>query len=82
MSEKGMLNLEKISNGCYENLFLCIIKSNMFSWHHIIAICGGWIFNGDLNYALPLSDESFNWYASYGCAEIVFDIFFNKFNLA
>ena len=48
------------SNDCNKSIVLCIIKSNMFSQDHIIAISGGWIFDGHLNYTIPLSEESLN----------------------
>ena len=50
----------------------------MFSQDHIIAICGGWIFYGNLNYAILMSEESLNWCASRGRKGISFDGFFEQ----
>ena len=43
--------------------------------------CGGWVFDGNLNYAIPLSEDSLNWCASHSREGIVFDSCFEPIQI-
>ena len=48
------------SNVFHESIIFVSSRAKYFSSAHIITICGGWIFYGNLNYAILLSEESLN----------------------
>ena len=54
---------------------ICFLKN------HIVAICGGWIFYCNLNYVIPLSEESLNTCVSHGQEGIAFDGFFEQIQI-
>ena len=40
---------------------VCILKSNIMSREHMIAISNGWIFDANLSYAIALNETNLNW---------------------
>ena len=62
----------------YNNILLCIPKSSSFSKDHIIGITKGWIFDGNLEYAMPLTEENITWSASHGKEGLVFSGFWEQ----
>ena len=44
----------------YDNIFLCIAKSNLLSGDHIFVITRGWIFDGNLKYTIALNELNLN----------------------
>ena len=60
------------------SIMLCILKSNMFSHDHIIVICRGWIFDGNISYTISLNKKSLNWCAGHGELDVVFDGFYQQ----
>ena len=62
----------------FDNILLCIPKSSSFSKDHIIAVTKGWIFDGNLEYAVPLTEENITWTASHGKEGIVFSGFWEQ----
>ena len=57
----------------YNSIMLCVLKSKMFSRDHIIAICRGWIIDGNLSYAISLNEKSLNRCAGRGRLDVIFD---------
>ena len=51
---------------------LCIPKSTSLNRDHIIGITQGWIFDGNLSYAIPLNEDNLSWSASHGESGEVF----------
>ena len=65
----------------YDNIFLCIVKSNLLSRDHIIAITRGWIFDGNLKYAIVLNEQNLNWCAGHGKPGIYFIGFYEQIQI-
>ena len=59
----------------YYKVMLCIPKSSNFSRDHIIGITQGWIFDGNLSYAIPLNEENLTWWCSHGQVGEIFNGF-------
>ena len=57
---------------------LCIPKSSCFSRDHIIGITRGWIFDGNLPYAIPLNEENLTWCASHGKEDEIYTGFWEQ----
>ena len=55
-----------LHNPYYDSIILCIPKSTGFSRDHIIGITKGWIFDGNLSYAIPLNEKNLTWCTSHG----------------
>ena len=62
-------------NPYYNNIVLCIPKSSSFAKDHIVGITKGWIFDGNLSYALPLTEENLTWSTTHGKGQEVFSQF-------
>ena len=62
----------------YNDILLCIPKSSSFSKDHIIGITKGWIFDGNLEYAMPLTEDNITWSASHGKEGLVFSGFWEQ----
>jgi len=45
-------------NGYFDSIVLCILKAQDMSRDNIVAITKGWIFDGNLTYALSLNDNN------------------------
>ena len=58
---------------------LCILKAEDMSRDHIVAITKGWIFDGDLTYALSLNDINLTWCCSQGNSNCILLGFMRKF---
>ena len=56
----------------YYTIMLCIPKTTNFSRDHIIGITQGWIFDGNLPYAIPLNEDNLSWCSSHGQSGEVF----------
>jgi len=78
--KKKLLSWKEINKcaKCYKSIILGIVKSNLLSRDHIIAICNGWIFDANLPYAIPLTLDNLNWCAGHGNKEVLFDGFFEQ----
>ena len=66
---------ELCHNPYYNTVVLCIPKSSSFAKDHIIAITKGWIFDGNLIYAMPLTEENLTWSTTRGESEQAFSKF-------
>ena len=62
----------------YSRIMLCIPRSSSFSKDHIIGITHGWIFDGNLLYAIPLNEENLTWCTSHGKRGEVFTNFIEQ----
>ena len=65
----------------YDHIFLCIVKSNLLSRDHIIAITRGWIFDKNLKCAITLNEQNLNWCAGYGKPGIYFVGFYEQIQI-
>ena len=74
LSWKEILSSQK----CHDSIILGILRTSLRSRDHMIAICNGLIFDGNLSYAIPLNLESLNWCAGHGKQEVLFDGFFEQ----
>ena len=61
-----------LENPFYSNIMLCIPKSTSMLKDHIIGITNGWIFDGNLVYAIPLNESNLTWCTSHGKTGEVF----------
>ena len=76
---KRMLSWKQLlQSEYYNNIILCIPKSTELSKDHIIGVTQGWIFDGNLEYAVPLTEENITWTASHGKDGIVFSGFWEQ----
>ena len=57
---------------------LCIIQTTSFSRDHIIALAGGWIFDSNLTFAIPLNANNLNWCANHGKQDVYFEQFIEQ----
>ena len=78
--KKKLLSWKEINKcaKCYKSIILGIVKSNLLSRDHIIAICNGWIFDANLPYAIPLTLENLNWCAGHGKKDVLYNGFFEQ----
>ena len=67
-----------LENPFYKHVVLCMPKSSSFSRDHIIGISRGWIFDGNLPYAIPLNEDNLTWCTSHGCENEVFTGFWEQ----
>ena len=75
---KAILGMTKY----YDHILLYIIKSNLLSRDHIIAIIKGWIFDGNLNYAIASNEENLIWCAGHGKPGIYFVVFYEQIQIS
>ena len=70
---KQMISWKKfLESPYYYKIMLCIPKSTSLNRDHIIGITQGWIFDGNLSYAIPLNEDNLSWSASHGESGEVF----------
>ena len=62
----------------FHSIILCILKSTDMSRDHIIAISQGWIFDGNLTYALALNVHNLSWCAVHGTEYGTFTGFYEQ----
>ena len=67
-----------LENPFYQHVVLCMPKSSCFSRDHIIGITRGWIFDGNLPYAIQLNEENLTWCTSHGRENEVFTGFWEQ----
>ena len=80
--KKAMHWKELLKDPYYSRIMLCIPRSSSFSKDHIIGISQGWIFDGNLQYAIPLNEENLTWSTSHGKRGEVFTSFIEQLQVS
>ena len=62
----------------YDSVILCILCTTKMSKDHIIAISQGWIFDGNLKYAITCNEDNLNWCAGHGNENETFGGFYEQ----
>ena len=62
----------------FNNIMLCILRSEDNSRDHIVAISKGWIFDGNLTHALSLNIANLNWCCTNGKTNNMFIGFYEQ----
>ena len=77
---KQMIDWKHFINdtGYFDSIMICILKAADMSRDHIVAITKGWIFDGNLNYALKLDEDSLTWCCSQGDSDCIFVGFYEQ----
>ena len=71
-----------LENPYYSNIMLCIPKSTAMVKDHIIGVTNGWIFDGNLVYAIPLNESNLTWCTSHGKTGEVFTGFCEQLEIS
>ena len=64
----------------WKSIVICLLRGSDHSRDHIVSISHGWIFDSNLDFALPLNKESLDWCCGFrqngttfeGCWEMCF----------
>ena len=68
-------------SGLFYSVILCLPKSTILSRDHIFAVSQGWIFDGNLSYAVGLTMENLNWSTGHGKEDINFSGFHEMYQI-
>ena len=63
----------------YKVIVVCLLRGSDESRDHIVSISHGWIFDSNLDFAIPLKKESLDWCCGYKQNASTFEGFWEMF---
>lgn len=65
----------------YYKVVVALLNDSLGSKDHIVSFCQGWLFDSNLNYALPISNLNLDWCCGNHVNDAIFTGFHELFSI-